>query len=393
MPGHPPIPIPETVLDIAQRLEAAGFETWCVGGAVRDHLLGDANADFDLATRATPDEVRALFRRTVDVGIEFGTVGVLDADRTLHEVTTFRRDVSTDGRRAVVAFGATLDEDLARRDFTINAIAYHPTRHEWRDPFLGFEDLDAKVVRAVGTPSERFHEDFLRILRGVRFAARFDFAIEPATWSAALAARPGLAGLSAERVRDEWSKSLRTARSLPRLLELWRAIIDGSPWMPELKPAPPRDPGQDFPRDPVLLTTFLADRPAALLERLKASGAEIGRAAAISAGPPAPAGPGEVDVRRWLSKVTPPVARDLVALHTLATGQTPPWSTTMQLILERGDPLDRGALVVSGSDLIAAGIPKGPELGHALQRLLDFVLDDPTRNTRDALLRHAKAQP
>ena len=109
MPGHPPIPIPDTVLDIARRLEAAGFETWCVGGAVRDHLLGDANADFDLATRATPDEVRALFRHTVDVGIEFGTVGVLDADRTLHEVTTFRRDVSTDGRGAVVAGGATLD--------------------------------------------------------------------------------------------------------------------------------------------------------------------------------------------------------------------------------------------------------------------------------------------
>ncbi|MGH7533523.1 MAG: hypothetical protein ACREL4_09555, partial [Gemmatimonadales bacterium] len=107
MAEHPPLPIPDTVLDIAKRLEAAGFETWCVGGAVRDHLLGDANADFDLATQATPDQVRAIFRRTVDVGVEFGTVGVLDDARVLHEVTTFRRDVSTDGRRAVVAFGAT----------------------------------------------------------------------------------------------------------------------------------------------------------------------------------------------------------------------------------------------------------------------------------------------
>lgn len=389
MPGHPPIPIPETVLDIAQRLEGAGFETWCVGGAVRDHLLGDTNADFDLATRATPDEVRALFRRTVDVGVEFGTVGVLDAGRTLHEVTTFRRDVSTDGRRAVVAFGATLDEDLARRDFTMNAIAYHPLRQEWRDPFDGVRDIEAKVVRAVGTPAERFHEDFLRILRGVRFAARFDLAIEPATWSAALEARPGLAGLSAERVRDEWFKSLRTTRSLPRLVELWREVIGGSPWMPELKSAPPRDPGRDVPRDPVLLTAFLADRPAELLERLKASGAEVGRARAIAAGPPAPAATDEVAVRRWLSQVTPPVARDLAALHVLATGAPPPWSTPMRVILDRGDPLERGALAVSGSDLLAAGVPKGPPLGQALRQLLEFVLEDPSRNTREALLRRA----
>ena len=119
---------PKTVRGIVKRLEDAGFETWCVGGAVRDALLGHPHLDWDLATRATPQEVRKLFKRTVPVGIEFGTVGVLDDDNVMHEVTTFRRDVNTDGRHAVVEFGASLDDDLARRDYTINAIAYSPSK-------------------------------------------------------------------------------------------------------------------------------------------------------------------------------------------------------------------------------------------------------------------------
>ena len=133
---------PATVRRIAERLEEAGFETWCVGGAVRDALLGHAHLDWDLATAAKPEEVRKLFKRTVPVGIEFGTIGVLDINNVMHEVTTFRRDVNTDGRHAVVEFGASLEEDLARRDFTINAIAYSPKRDEMRDPYNGRKDLE-----------------------------------------------------------------------------------------------------------------------------------------------------------------------------------------------------------------------------------------------------------
>jgi tRNA nucleotidyltransferase (CCA-adding enzyme) len=198
--------IPDEVLEIARTLEEAGYEAWCVGGALRDALLGHPHSDYDFATSATPAQVTALFRRTAPVGEKYGTVGVLDRRRVLHEVTTFRRDVSTDGRHAVVAYGVSLDDDLARRDFTINAIAYHPLRREWRDPFGGRADLERGVVKAVGQPAERFREDYLRILRGIRFAARFGFAIEPATWSAAVEASPGLGQLSAERVRDEWFK-------------------------------------------------------------------------------------------------------------------------------------------------------------------------------------------
>ena len=136
---------PAAVRKIARTLEAAGFETWCVGGAVRDAMLGHAHLDWDLATAARPKQMRSLFARTVPVGIAFGTVGVLDDHDVMHEVTTFRRDVHTDGRHAVVDFGATLEEDLARRDYTINAIAYSPKTKELRDPFHGQKDLERKI--------------------------------------------------------------------------------------------------------------------------------------------------------------------------------------------------------------------------------------------------------
>ena len=153
---------PETVRKIAATLESAGFETWCVGGAVRDALLGHAHLDWDLATAAKPQDVQKLFKRTVPVGIEFGTLGVLDEDNVMHEVTTFRKDVQTDGRHAVVEFGVSLDDDLARRDFTINAIAYSPRTDAIRDPYEGRKDIERNIIRAVGDPRERMREDRLR---------------------------------------------------------------------------------------------------------------------------------------------------------------------------------------------------------------------------------------
>jgi tRNA nucleotidyltransferase (CCA-adding enzyme) len=143
---------PSSIKEICRTLEAAGHEAWCVGGAVRDALLGIATLDWDIATSALPEQVQKLFRRTVPVGIKFGTVGVLDRAGVLHEVTTFRHDVETDGRHAVVRFGASLEEDLARRDFTINAIAVHAETLVVRDPFHGRRDLEARIVRCVGRP-------------------------------------------------------------------------------------------------------------------------------------------------------------------------------------------------------------------------------------------------
>ncbi len=382
--------LPKEVAEIAATLERAGFETWCVGGALRDRILGHPAVDVDLATAATPEQVQTLFPKTIAVGVRYGTVGVLDQRRVLHEVTTFRKDVETDGRHPVVEYGATLEEDLARRDFTINALAYHPLRHEWRDPHGGADDLDRRLVRAVGTPATRFAEDYLRILRALRFAARFEFAIEPETWQAAVAGAPGLSGLSAERVRDEWFKGLTTAASLARLVALWHDVGAAAVWLPELRSSCP--PAIDAParRDPVVLTAALCSTPHEVLERLRASNEEIARARAMHAGPVRPASDDPRDARRWMAAVEG-AAADLLRLAELTQGAPPRWAAVVAGIRARGEATSRGQLAVSGADLLALGIPAGPELGRLLTQLLDAVLDDPTRNTRESLLLLAEA--
>jgi tRNA nucleotidyltransferase (CCA-adding enzyme) len=415
------LPIPDDVLQIAQKLEGAGFETWCVGGAVRDNLLGEQNTDFDLTTAARPEEVQGLFRRTVPVGVEHGTVAVLDRQNRPHEVTTFRKDVTTDGRHAQVAFGASLDEDLARRDFTINAIAYHPLKHAWRDRFGGAEDLERRLIRAVGDPSQRFREDYLRILRALRFAARFGFQIDPPTWEAARATVEGLQRLSAERVRDEWFKGLRTARRPSQLFKLWGEVGAVGIWLPEMGsrergagpdaepaghgagiaargegrtpsgPAPlPLLPALDaLPRDPVLMTAYLSADPAATLSRLRCSNAEIERGRRVAEHRQRRPEPGsEQSVRRWLAAVGP-AADDLVAIAE-AQGPGHALAETVTRVRASGAALAMGDLAVTGDDLIAAGIPRGPALGQTLRRLLEEVLADPTLNTREKLLAYVE---
>jgi tRNA nucleotidyltransferase (CCA-adding enzyme) len=385
------LPIPEDVLEIARRLHEAGHEVWCVGGAIRDTLLSEPGqavpiepSDLDFATSATPEQVQSLFRRTVGVGIRHGTVGVFDRSRTLHEVTTFRKDVTTDGRHAVVAFGVSLDDDLARRDFTINAIAYHPLTHEWRDPFEGAADLARGIVRAVGEPSDRFSEDYLRILRAIRFAARFGFAIEPRTWHAARAAAPGLAQLSAERVRDEWFKGLRTARSVTQLVKLWEESGAAALWLPGLGVAGAGGEVDRIPRDPVLLTTLLVPDPPAALRRLRASNAEIARAEALVRGPAEPADPTPEGIRRWRAAVLG-AADDLIARWRLRHGAEPAWAPGIAASRARHEAVSRAELALDGNDLVALGIPPGPRLGETLDLLLQRVLADPTRNTRERL--------
>jgi len=379
----PQLPIPDEVLKIAKKLEDAGFETWCVGGAIRDNLLGLENHDFDLTTSAKPAEVQKVFKRTVPVGIEHGTVAVLDSGNRPHEVTTFRKDIQTDGRHAVVEFGVSLMDDLARRDFTVNAIAYHPIRHEWRDPFQGEQDLAKKLIRSVGDPNWRFQEDYLRILRALRFSARFEFRIHARTLEAAKANAQGLAQLSAERVRDEWFKGIQTAKKLSKLVGLWRDVGAARIWLPELGAGGGELGAVDkLPRDPVLISAFLAKDPASLLTRLKCSTKDIERGRAIGQWREKYPDPKDsVAVRRWLAAVGP-YADDLLALlaapRSLLHG--------VARIRAAGEPLTLKDLAVKGDDLIAAGVRPGPDVGEMLGRLLEEVLEDPARNTREYLL-------
>jgi tRNA nucleotidyltransferase (CCA-adding enzyme) len=384
LPDHLPqtVDVGASVTQILTQLESAGYETWCVGGAIRDALLGEPHQDVDLATAAPPEAVQQLFRRTVPVGIAHGTVGVLDDDNTLHEVTTFRRDVRTDGRHAVVEFGTSLDADLDRRDFTINAIAYHPIRRAWRDPHDGFGDLRRGVIRAVGEPAVRFREDRLRILRALRFAARWDFAVDDATWTAACAQAADTRELSAERVRDEWIKAIATARSVPQLVRTWIDSGVAQAWLPERRAVIGDDAVDD--RDPVRVTARYCTRCAPVWRRFKGSSHEIQRAEAIDRGPSAPASADARDVRHWMSRVHDAA----VDLHRLAQSHTPTaaWLRVYDVVVARGDPVDRAHLAVTGDDLAAAGIGRGPDMGRVLSRLLDAVIDDPALNTRQTLL-------
>jgi tRNA nucleotidyltransferase (CCA-adding enzyme) len=424
---------PPSIRDICATLVKNGHEAWCVGGAVRDALLGIETLDWDIATSAYPEQVQKLFRRTVPVGIKFGTVGVLDREGVLHEVTTFRHDVETDGRHAVVKFGASLDEDLARRDFTINAIALHAERLELRDPFHGRRDLEAKVIRAVGDPAERMREDRLRALRALRFAGRFGFAIDPATWDAICESASHLGRLSMERVKQELEKVMEQVTAPSATLERYRAAGVFAALVPVLADAPkarfaaidhlarPGLSGRPDRRSVRLAALFVepGNAPARDLEKtlkhLKYSNVEskatvtwaeavgavtldsLGRVGSFT----------DADLRRRIARVgrlaVPAVARLLGARAIAeaagavsgAADDAPVDADARRvaramyrraLRIAWRDPLTIADLAVDGEDLRAAGVPAGRAIGDTLSWLLEAVLDNPALNTREALL-------
>lgn len=422
---HPP----REVLKIARKLEKAGFETWCVGGAVRDALLGHKHLDWDLATVARPEEVRSLFARTVPVGIEFGTVGVLDDKGIMHEVTTYRRDVQTDGRHAVVEFGATLDEDLARRDYTINAIAFSPTQEVWHDPFDGRADLELGVVRAVGEPRERMHEDRLRALRGIRFAARFDFDIEAETWASIVASASHLRRLSAERVKQEIEKTMEQVRLPSRAFRMWRdsgaleALIPALAGVTDLNLAALdhlRIPGaMTRPQRKVMRVTglFAAANPSevtATLKSLRFSNAETKWISSVltvwhelahemtetlmQEDPPE-----DSTLRRWAAVAGRTRLASVLRLADAqwwaarGAGLPAPSKNRVASVYRRAmrvayrDPIDVSDLAIGGSDLERLGIT-GPAVGRALRSLLEKVINDPSVNSHDRLLAIASGE-
>lgn len=412
---HPPA----AFLQIAERLESAGCQAWAVGGAIRDAILERPRADWDLATDARPEEVRELFQRTVPLGLDHGTVGVVGQDDSMYEVTTFRLDVETDGRHAVVEFATEIEDDLARRDFTINSIAWRPATKELRDPYQGIDDLKAGVLRAVGEPSGRFAEDYLRVLRAFRFAGAYDLAIEPETLSSLREAVVHLDRLSAERVREEMLKVLSgdvPSRSLQMYAEF--GALDG--WYQEIAPAASGrgwtealaaidalKPHRVFLR--VVRLSLCAGgeqeeavkRAEALLRRLKFSNAEIRRGTHLVAHylPLVHPADGSASIREWLHTAGTEFSRDLFRLHFAAAraagsddGQRAlvyTWGRVHDEIVE-GSPVTVGQLALDGTDLLALGLPSGPLVGLMLEELLAQVIEAPERNDRDVLLESAR---
>ena len=326
--------------------------------------------------------------------------------RVAENITTLRGEGAyTDGRRPDEVFFVTeIDRDLARRDFTVNAIAYDPIADVLIDPFDGVGDLAARRLRAVGDPVARFTEDGLRVMRAVRFAATLQFELEPATEAAIAVALPSLARVSRERVHDELGKLLGAPVPSRGLQPAWRTGIIGS-ILPELAAQDAggqarRDAAIDRAREAPLavkLAALLWGHPPAVvdaaLRRLTFANAVRERAVKLVAtGALLAAGStDEPAIRRVLAAVGRPGGADAVALWRALEATA--LADTAAAILERGDALASGDLALSGGQLIdALGLARGPAVGKLVAALLDAVLDDPALNTTDALLAHARSR-
>jgi tRNA nucleotidyltransferase (CCA-adding enzyme) len=415
-------------------LQERGFQAWVVGGCVRDLLLAElreqpASAaqsavrnDWDIATTARPVQVRRAFRRVIPTGLKHGTVTVLLGEER-YEVTTLRAEAAySDGRHPdAVAFVDDIVADLSRRDFTVNAIAYDPLADELVDPFGGLADLRASSLRAVRSPSERFREDGLRVLRAARFSATLELQLDPATEQAIAPSLDSYARVSQERIRDEWLKAMRARRpsqafeimrehgllgiTAPELLQgvvrqqpggggMWQHVlrcVDACPAEPRLRLA-------------ALLHETRSELADALLQRLRLPNRDRARVVALVEHHQIGYQPAwdELRVRRWVQRVLPGLVEDLCTLARadLLSAEEPAHTAAAELdslrrraqqALEQGLPITVQDLAVGGQDLIdELGLEPGPQLGQLLRALLEQATVDPKQNQRMVLLARAR---
>jgi len=439
--------VPRAVFWICERLRERDKRAWIVGGCVRDMLLGRPIADWDVCTDATPKELLSIFPKAIPTGIEHGTVTVV-RDHQHFEVTTLRGEEGySDGRRPdSVYFTDDIDKDLARRDFTVNAIALDPVTGHVIDPFHGQDDLAKKVLRAVGDPRERFAEDGLRVLRAARFVATLEIELDPATKDAIGGALDTYKKVSAERVREEWVKAMKARRpsrafdvmkdtgilgvSCPELLlgvgmeqnkwhsyDVWRhamECMDACTGDPILRVAALfHDVGKPATRafsDKTQDWTFYehervgAEIVYPICTRLRFSNEERERITHLvrhhlfhydkwT----------DAAVRRWIQRVGKERLLDLYALNEAdlrAKGRDAEpdlaaleaLKAHVERVLEQGAALSTRDLAVDGHALMQKlGMKPGRLLGDVLKELLEVVLADPTKNTEEALLEEARA--
>ncbi|MEW6431888.1 MAG: [cytidine(C)-cytidine(C)-adenosine (A)]-adding enzyme [Myxococcota bacterium] len=381
--------IPPAVLEVVQALQQAGHRAFLVGGCVRDLLRSEKPKDFDVATSARPQAVGQVFRRVIPTGVEHGTVTVVH--RGVHvEVTTFRAEAEyVDGRRpSRVDFHEDIDADLARRDFTMNAMAWDPVSHLLVDPFGGQKDLEARVVRCVGDALERFSEDGLRPLRAVRLATVLDFSIDPKTEAAIPRTLPIFRKVAAERVHQEFVKLL-VAPHAAKGLELLRRTGLMAEFIPEALEADfaavGRAPGEASVRLAVLLAHRADVRDVAL--RLRFPTRVVEEAAHLVRHQALPeAGTDDASLRRWLSRVDPRFAPALLDAARARGLEPVGLRAQVERVLASRPPLTTKALALDGRAIMQAlGVGPSAVVGQASRYLLDRVLDDPAQNTPEAL--------
>ena len=431
--------IPEYVRKLMDRLEGAGYEAWAVGGCVRDDALGIAPHDYDLCTSALPEKTRELFadHQMVLAGLKHGTVAVV-TEGDVVEITTFRTegDYADNRHPGWVHFVSSIEEDLSRRDFTINAMAYSPIRG-YADPFGGLEDLRRKRLRAVGDPVQRFREDSLRILRGARFAARFGMTIDPETRAAMMAERHRMDGLARERVFAELTKffSLASGELIREMEPVLTQVI------PELKKCvgfQQHNPHHIYdvfthmamvtdslPQEPVLRFAGIlhdigkpdcmtmdeqgvghfydharisAEQADAILRELKSPTAFREDVVWLVRHHMDLYAPKPGSVRRALSRYGIQRLRMLCALQRADMGgkdrdcpggrgdQIEAFLAMAEELAAREGEITLKTLAVNGRDMMDIGYSETPELGRALNRLLELVIGEKAENEREALL-------
>ena len=397
------IELPKDVRHIINVLMENGYEAYAVGGCVRDSILGRTPGDWDITTSALPMQVKALFRRTVDTGIRHGTVTVM-LGKNGYEVTTYRIDGKYEDSRhpKSVEFTFNLVEDLKRRDFTINAMAYND-EHGIVDAFDGMGDLKRRIIRCVGKAHDRFDEDALRILRAVRFSAQLGFDIEDDTAKAARELAPTLVKISRERIHTELNKLLLSDNpdyfSVVYDLGVMKIII------PELEniDAHKLDKIKHFikktsavlpERYAALLSCVDADTAGRILKGLKLDNATILMAAKLVKYYNMNSVVSEAAVRHYINEVGENDALRIVDFNISICGsELNKGYTDMKkicvMVKERGDCTELRNLKISGRDLMEAGFPAGKQLGEILQKLLCEVLDNPKFNEYNYLLKRA----
>lgn len=404
------INLPYNVDRIISTLQENGYEAYAVGGCVRDSILGRVPGDWDITTSAMPEETKALFQKTFDTGIEHGTVTVL-LDGEGYEVTTYRIDGEYEDSRhpKEVTFTRCLEEDLLRRDFTINAMAYNH-KNGLVDLFGGIRDIDRKIIRCVGDADARFSEDALRILRGIRFAAQLGFAIEEKTRLGMKELAPTLKNISAERIQVELVKTL-VSPNPTLLLDAYELGITKQ-FLPELdRMMETNNVGEHtlcaiekIRNDKVLRLTMLLHEledeciVKSVLKRMKFDNDTLNKVTKLVLYHDYCMPAIDKDVRHAINKIGEelfPYYLEVRRADILAQSNHKIDEEISHLdkieeiykeILEKGQCVSLKTLAVSGKDLIQAGMKPGKEIGDKLGEFLELVLDNPDLNTKKELL-------